>query len=273
MSSAASSLHNVLERVMATGSGGVTKGWEAALGAEFGSVEFDKRFAECLALFRQVLDDLDALPVKARERFSTWVHPWWQAMIQPQHAWKNVPANSILAGEHLHLLASLGDLTDAALHDALQPSEVHLDAIRTQCEAWIESLDADEFGIQRSVAVQLKTQFQHIIWLLDNVDLFGADRVAAASEQALGRMALINHAIPENKRHAWRQKVAAFVGAIMFFTGAVQTSALAIDTASDAVVEAVTSVSDAARAIQAEVAGDSDQPQAPKELPPSQPSE
>jgi hypothetical protein len=138
-------LHTLLSRVQSSGKHTYADGWAVALGADWGSVEFAKRHCEVVNLMVTTIEQLNALPERARERTLRYVNAWWNSIVQPQANWNDTGrhAAGIIKQDMLdHLEAAADIIAGSLVGSAAAPRGVDLDAIADQCKEWLELLSS-----------------------------------------------------------------------------------------------------------------------------------
>lgn len=202
----ARALHTLLETV-GTGKRSPGQAWSDALGAEYLTLEFGRRYADVLALYSGTMRQVSVMPVKARERYERYALQWWMSIVAPHHSWAtHVDMSSAVDASALDQLASAADLIEARMAGSLSaPSSTNLDDLRSICEEWIEAV-ADESDLADPLRVNLLQDLQHVVWLIEHADLFGVARVAAAGEQVVGSIVLVGPTLPPSKHGVWVER-------------------------------------------------------------------
>jgi hypothetical protein len=204
-------------------------------------------------LFSRTVDEIEALPSAKRARYEPYIGHWWAAVMAPDHQW-NASASGqtpVISSEHLALLATAGDVIEATLEGSpAAPGAFSADQLLTQSQAWIDELERDPSLISSNAMRQtLIQQLQHLQWLVQNAEMFGAARVARVGQEVIGALALATPEVPKEKRGRFSGLVKDFIGAVIVFTSLVTVATPAIEasgafaaaaiTAVDGVVEAV----------------------------------
>jgi hypothetical protein len=199
----AQALHSLLTQLHASGTS-ITKAWESVLDVKWGSAEFDRRHAESVGLFGDTLRVATSLEPRAHARYLKYADSWWEALIASGSNWTQAPASKLIEESNLDHLAALGDLLAARLPDtAANPMESEVEDLRTFCMSWVENL-----GNFKSLSLPLKrmlaADLQHVVWLIDNVGLFGSAAVANASQTAATSVAnAVPHVQDLDERSKW----------------------------------------------------------------------
>lgn len=224
---AAHHLYTILQSVRDSGEGNHVAGWCSVLGADWQSVEFARRHSEVVALLQMTIRQLDALPERSRLRCERYVGAWWTAVMQPAINWSDPsrPALGIIAEDKLDHLESAAELISGNLvGSGAAPRSANLDEIARQCHEWVDLLTSmGEEEIIGPVRDELISQIRHLIWLIDNVSLFGGSRVAEEASTVIGSLAqtgatLVN--AQPNSTSRWKNALFAFVAACVVFNQA-----------------------------------------------------
>lgn len=241
-------LHNLLSRVKTSGKRTYIEGWAAVLGAEWGSVEFAKRHGEVLNLMVATIEQLDSLPERPRDRSLRYVNSWWQSLIQPQFNWTDAsrPADGIIQQDMLDHLESAADIIAGSLVGSMAaPRGVDLQGILEQCREWLDLLQGmEDSEISGPVRDGLISQLEHLIWLVENANLFGGARVSAEASRVIGSLAqasaTMENASPETVGH-WKKRWVAFIAVCVAFNGGASVVQESI-TSGTAIVKEITGV-------------------------------
>ncbi|MFE0353213.1 hypothetical protein ACFW2I_06945 [Streptomyces nigra] len=223
-------------------------GWALALGAEWGSMEFAKRHAEVVNLMVATIEQLNALPERARERTLRYINAWWNSIVQPQVNWGDTgrPAHGIIKQDMLdHLEAAADIIAGSLVGSTAAPRGVNFDAIADQCREWLDLLQSmEESEISGPVRDGLISQIEHLIWLVENVDLFGGARVASEASRIIGTLAqasaTMENANPETVSR-WKKGWLALIAVCVAFNGGVAVVQESIDSGT-AIVKEITGV-------------------------------
>lgn len=225
-------LHRLLSEVKDSGEANLADGWSAALGAEWGTLEFAKRHAEVVALAVTTLEQLNALPERARERSLRYANDWWTALIQPRTNWQDRGrgADGVIEQDMLdHLEAAADIIAGNLVGSVAAPRGVDFDAIVEQCNEWLTLLrDMDASEISGPVRDGLISQIDHLVWLIENVALFGGARVSSEASRVVGSLAqasvTMENARPETAGR-WKQGFFSFITVL----AALSTGVVAVD--------------------------------------------
>ncbi|MEU6544512.1 hypothetical protein [Streptomyces sp. NPDC046859] len=94
------------------------------------------------------------------------------------------------------------------------PRGGELSDLKDRCEEWIQLLENIPSGeIDESVRDRLHGQVEHLIWLIDNVGLFGGARVAQQTEGLVGSLTQAVGGMPSTS--PFRGKLGAAVVTLM----------------------------------------------------------
>ncbi|MFD0362656.1 hypothetical protein ACFQZZ_14525 [Nocardia sp. GCM10030253] len=184
----ATALYQILDRVINSQATSVAKGWESVLGADVGTGGFALRHSEVVGLLSAVHQRLLGLPVGDgdRERHLRYLPAWYDAIVC-RNGWNSstFPAANLIPSETLDHLGSLGSLFRMmAAEDGTRVEPSALDQLRESLDQWRELIS--EAGMPESLAAQIRNQVEHLAWLLDNIDMFGAAPVTTGANQLLG---------------------------------------------------------------------------------------
>lgn len=199
----ARALHNVLEAV-GIGEAAIQNRWVEVLDAQWGTVEFAQRHGEVAVLFNGALTQISSLPDTSRQRFERYAWNWWLALVAPPFPWQaNTAMNSVVDPASLDQLGSAADVIEARMHGSLAaPNETNLDDLRGSCQEWIDALVADD-ELPQALRMNLLQDLRHVTWLIENAKLFGAARVAAAGQAAIGNIVAASDVVSGPKRGEW----------------------------------------------------------------------
>ncbi|GAA3952739.1 hypothetical protein GCM10023085_39050 [Actinomadura viridis] len=201
------------------------KAWINVLQAQWGSNEFSRRYSEVASLLTDTIEQLYALPERSCERSLRYAFSWWQALIQPKANWSasNHPPSSIIDDAALDHLEAAADIIAGSLSaTSAAPAGENLEGLATQCKFWIRLIEEiDDVELSGSIKSELVAQLRHVLWLIENVDLFGGARVARETNRAMGSIAQastsLDNASPETVGR-WKKAWFALLAACMFFT-------------------------------------------------------
>ena len=245
-------LFRSLRNLILSGGQNVSDGWTRTLGATPGSLEFVQRHTEVVDLLARVHSYLVALPDNETERelYLQYVPQWYDAVVY-RDTWGSSqrPPSVVVRPEILDHLKGLGaNLTRRSRDPSL--TEGKLAALTNSLEERRKLLE--EADLESYLAQQIRTQVDHIEWLLSNVETFGVEPVAR------GARGLFGLAIPViAKGGNWRNRVATALVGLVVFLGP-------IEDVTDKANNILTNLVETAQII--EHIGESDEPQ--KALPP-----
>lgn len=184
----ATALEGILRAVVQSGGTTVTAGWERVLEASVDSPEFAMRHGEVVGLFHQVHTYLVGLEPDDVEHvlYLKYVPAWYGAVVF-RDRWNHtgIPAGTIIKGPELDHLQGLGVHLRLKYQNA-QPDlgEGNLANLTQSLREWRDLLDGAE--LPSNLAHEIKSQVDHIEWLLSNVEMFGAEPVARGARTLLG---------------------------------------------------------------------------------------
>lgn len=189
--SSARALHDTFAAV----DGGITAShspyhsWKEVSGYATESSDFARYHAEVMALVGDVVEELQTLEPRQRERYAQYLPAWWAAIVRPRRDWA-ARATEIIDTPSLHLLAMLADLLEsrASLTGTTTPKapEMHRKAVLLL----VDDIER-EADLRASVQTQVLADLRHILWLVDHVDTFGVDRVVGAAQKVAGRASYV----------------------------------------------------------------------------------
>ncbi|WP_143655784.1 hypothetical protein [Streptomyces sp. XY006] len=245
---AAHHLHTLLTSVRDSGKLNLREAWCKILDAEWGSLEFAKRHSEVVTLLQMTISQLNSLPERARSRCERHVGSWWILVMQPILNWSDTNRNpSVLFDtDQLDHLESTADLISRNLvGSSAAPRNSKFEDIVTQCQDWIEflaSMGSEE--IEEPLRNQLISQIRHLIWLIENANLFGGARVAEEASTVIGSLAQTGASLvnvrPDNASR-WKTAMLALVTACVVLNQATPIIQDSI-TAGETIVKEIASV-------------------------------
>lgn len=157
----------------------IDKGWNAALGARLNSQEFVRRHCETVTLLDTVRTYLQVAPQFHRDVYSQYVPAWFTAVVC-QSSWQSVKGANLLSTEVLNLLGGLG----AALPDYSRNwDDTAQGQLTDAVNEWAALLDGGE--LSDDVATSIRGRLDQLIWLRQNVDLFGVQPIVDATSQVV----------------------------------------------------------------------------------------
>jgi hypothetical protein len=203
--------------------------WGEALGQVHpSSVELSRRHAETVSLLTSTLRQVHALPEDKQSTYIPFTQHWWTAVVCPDAQWNATGTGPVIAQEHLALLSNLGDFLEARLeHTAAAPGGFNLAEVRTQCHEWTAALDDDL--LPAALARSLGQAIQHLSWVIDNAELFGAAHVAAVANDLTGDMVLTTRLVPPARRREWAARLGKWTATLMAFSAFATATAAAVE--------------------------------------------
>ena len=227
------------------------QGWEAVLGAEWGSVEFAKRHGEVVNLMVATIEQLGSLPDRPRARSFRYVDAWWHSILQPHVNWGDSarPAEGIIQRDMLDHLESAADIIAGSLAGSMAaPRGVDLQGIAEQCREWLDLLQGmEESEISGPVRDGLISQIEHLIWLIENANLFGGARVSAEASRVIGSLAQASTTMQNAHSETvsrWKKGLVAFIAVCAAFNGGASVVQESITSGTSIVKEITGVVSD-----------------------------
>lgn len=248
-------LHDLPRDVAAQGSTPVPSAWGEVLGADPGSAELARRHAQAVVLLADTARDIDALPLASRERYDRYLPAWWRAVVGTDQHWNfsvNNTARAIISSSDLDHLASAADHIEAMLGGtSLAPREDALDRLAADVEDWRTLLD-DTPDLPTALAGQLRSQLDHLLWLVEQAPRFGASAAARAADEALGTIKRASDSVRNpDTRKRWSDKYVALITTIGLLTAGAGAAEKALEAtagtvrAIESTVHAVDSAHDA----------------------------
>ncbi|GAA0985541.1 hypothetical protein ENKNEFLB_01405 [Nocardioides aquaticus] len=215
----ARALHDLLSRAIEM-SDTVENSWGAMLAVEATSREFTRRHAEVVGLYTGTLALIESLPEAARERAARYDRKWWTAIVAPRVTWhQNTAMVSVVDRPALDQLASFADLVEARLENSLAvPGSTDLTELRAVVDEWLVAL-AEEKDLPAELRSGLIRTLTHVVWLIDNVDLFGVGRVAAAATEVVGEVAVVGQRLPPATRGEWVERGKKLIRVLVLLGG------------------------------------------------------
>lgn len=160
--------------------------WMRVSGFAIESVDFARFHAEVIELLSEVEEAVRGLPEIQRGPYVDYLTSWWEALVLPRTDWA-APRHQLLEPSHLHLLGALAGVLEAR---ALVTGLPNPDAAGTLRRAIVFLLSEVESDLDLPVTVreQIVADLRHVLYLLDNAELFGVDHAVTATEKVLGKV-------------------------------------------------------------------------------------
>jgi len=213
-------LHILLETVRDTGSVTLATAWAAVLEADFGSEEFVRRHSEVVALLADFLGLVNADPdVRRRARNAEYGAAWWLALVHPTANWEDgsmAQGAGVIQKSDLDMLITIADVLEGG-GDGVGPGAEELDQLRSAVVAVITEIE--DAGLPLGLRTQLLHDMDHVIWCLDNCEMFGSGSVQRAAERATGAVIATIPRIPEGGRKSWKQHAMDLIAALTLLSG------------------------------------------------------
>ncbi|MFF9198569.1 hypothetical protein ACF09L_25470 [Streptomyces sp. NPDC014779] len=237
-------LHDILSGVWRSGAENFRNGWVAALEAEWGSSEFARRHAEVAGLLAETIQQLQALPEAQQARYSRYFPQWWAAVVQPDVGWTDSgrPARVLITQETLDHLASAADLLQGTLRGTTSsPAGSNLEALKESCTSWLELLEqTPDSELAPSLREEITAQIRHLLWLIENAQLFGIARISRESTTVVGALAQASTVLtgqdPETGGK-WRRGFVSFIAASALLATGMTTLQTAVEAGTGMVKE------------------------------------
>jgi hypothetical protein len=213
----AQALHAVLARVQQSDAPTVLGAWQQVLQAEATTSEFVLRHAEVVRLVETIARRLiaSASDGVTAEALTMYLPSWYRAVVWQGH-WQAAqePPSGIITIEQMAYLGLFGK------HEFAEEEHLTtagLSTLRSNLDSWIVLLD-ESTEILAPLRQQIRTQVEHVRWLLDNVDLLGTTPVVRESQTLLGQVASAATAQPLRLFSTQRWK-SAFAGLVVLLAG------------------------------------------------------
>lgn len=215
----ARALHEVLERLKHS-QPRPSAAWPAVLGAEWETLEFTRRHAEVMGLYSGTLRQIASLDDKTRDMVERYATAWWNAIVVRDHGWgANVETHTTVDNWALDQLAMVANLVEANMRGSLAVAAgTDLAELRAACQEWVDAL-VTEPDIADSLRMNLLQDLRHIIWLIENADIFGVARVTAAGETVVGNITVAGETVSEPRRGEWLARGKKLVRALVLIGG------------------------------------------------------
>jgi hypothetical protein len=209
-------LHSVIRSLVNSDQQNVQNAWHDVLGVPPGTVPFIERHTEIVGLVGVITQRLNGLPETAwqKELYLGYVPGWYDAVVS-RNPWgvTQHPPSSLLSGDSLNMLATLGTFFDYEFGD--RESVLTGDAMQRLRDGLAEWRDLlDESGLPEALANEIRRQVDHLEWLLDNVNLVGNQPIVHRAEELVGTSVRVMAARPNL---AVRLN-AALLGVVSFLT-------------------------------------------------------
>lgn len=225
----AHALQAILQRMNDHANGGTIQArWETVLNTSGRGVEFSARHGEVVSLLNETIRHVQSLPDSKRANYEPYLVYWWTAVMCPDVQWGAGHQQGVITAEHVALLGSLGDVIEARLeHTSAAPGGFRLEAVREQCEGWIEHINGA--SLPTNYETLLIKQLEHLLWLIDHAETFGVSRVASAAEDITGHLVMASLRVPEAERHSWTRRMREWTGMLVTFTALTMAGHTAIE--------------------------------------------
>lgn len=215
----ARALHEVLERLRHSATR-PSDAWPAVLGAEWDTLEFTRRHAEVMGLYAGTLRQVASLEDKTRAIVERYAPAWWTAVVVRDHGWgAGIETHATVDKGALDQLALLASVVEANMRGTLAvAANPDLDDLRAACQEWVDAM-LIEPDISEPLRMNLLQDLRHILWLIDNADIFGVARVTAAAEVVVGNIAVAGETVSEPKRGEWLARGKKLIAALVLIGG------------------------------------------------------
>jgi hypothetical protein len=226
-------LHAVMVKFRDSGADTLLNAWNVALQSEDTALDLYRRHAVVVGLLRNVTDQVDILPSPARNRLWRYVPQWWEIVLAPTVQWH--ATTSVAAHADLNSLDHLGSAADILAHNLSGTSmalrSADLADLLDKVSIWRTDLRDGQFeDIPKALRLSLIQGLEHIIWLINNSNVFGAARAVQAAEEMTGKLAVATaHLKTAEILKAWRERLVALGAALVFLTGSLNIGTNAIN--------------------------------------------
>ncbi|MFF4063761.1 hypothetical protein [[Kitasatospora] papulosa] len=217
-------------------------------------MEFARRHGEVVQLLVTTIEQVNALPERSRDRSLRYIPALWAAIMQPKANWvdNGRPASGIIGEDTLDHLEACADIISGNLvGSAAAPRGADLQEMSDQSHEWLTLLqDMDEQEIPGPVKDALISQIEHLIWLIENAELFGGARVSAEANRVIGSLAqasaTMENANPETVSR-WKKSWIAFIAICVAFNAGAPVVQESITSGTEIVKEITGVVNDVGR--------------------------
>jgi hypothetical protein len=215
----ATQLRNIILSLLDSGSPTLQDAWEKLLGARPGTHEFARRHAEVVALFNRVYEQLLALPDEAaRKQYLEYVPVWYQAIVYQRAPWSNQPSVGAVQPGDIADRNIVSHLTGLAATFALEtPTAPPLDGdaverLRHSIAEWRVILEDADFD--QKLATEIRADIDHIEFLLNEQERFGAEPVMKAARDLVGTSLMAM-----GKQPKWAKRIGTAVAGVLVVLG------------------------------------------------------
>lgn len=223
----AQALQSLLESFMAA-EGGASQAWSEVLGAEYGTVEFARRHALAMETYSGTLHHIDMLPERSRDRFERYAQQWWNALVVPGHTWASrASCTDVLSQEALDQLGSAADVIESRTNPHSEVPQSQLADLREQVLQWTGLIEGEP-SLPPTTRARLKDAVDHVVWLIDEAETFGAERVVVAGERLVGNLVPVLPQVPASQQSTWKTQFSKLVSALLL-VGGLHTGVVAIE--------------------------------------------
>lgn len=230
-------LHSIMQKFHDAEEKTLRGGWISALESDGTELDLYRRHAEVVGLLRSVTNQIDGLPnTTTRERLWKNVQQWWDIVQAPDITWSS--SISIAAHTDENSLDHLGNAADILAHNYqgtnVAPVGADLTNLREQTSEWIVAIAHAYEDLPDALRKILIKGLEHIVWLIDNAEIFGVARAVQAAESMTGRLIIASdHITTPEQSSGWKQRLIAFGAAIVYITGIFQGGTAAIESVMD----------------------------------------
>lgn len=226
------SLHDLLEQVRNSGQPNILSAWETVLGDQATSVVWTQRHAEVVGLYQTLMQQVLGLPERDRKRPLYYAPTWYKAVVWQTHWQSNQEGPSkIIDDDSLNALWFVGELlVHVRPGTATLPPADAVDRLHQELLAWLDLLGETD-DVPRAIREEIAGQVQHVLWLLENINLFGAAPVVRQTREVVGRVTeTIATQNPQSSTASkWRTRAGHLLVALGLFNGILATTNQVLD--------------------------------------------
>jgi hypothetical protein len=237
-------LYDLLQQLRRSNQVTVLNAWSSLLGAEAGSAQWAQRHAEVVGLYQSVIQQIMSLPEEdpTRKRALRYAPGWYRAVVW-QSNWQSngERPRAVVDDATLDHLGSIADIVAYRIPGAaVRPSDNSVARLRGELDDWLDLL-GHSGEVPQATREEIGGQIRHVLWLLDNIETFGAAPVVREVRTVVGR------ATESAVTQGWASKLATRIGALVIALGAFTSGMEATTQALEAGRETLTVVSEIVR--------------------------
>lgn len=206
--SAARALHGALAEVESQRQTAPYHRWQQVFGQAPESVAFARIHTELMSLLTEVLHDIRELPPEGQERYATYFGAWWAALVRPRQDW--AADGRLLDKASLDMLASVADVIEMRASLRGQAREDAPEVLMRLVTGLLEQVQG-ESTLALHVQQQIVADLKHVLWLLENVELYGISHAITATEQLAGRISVAGQVTRNSRLRRWGAAMVAVI--------------------------------------------------------------